>query len=87
MEYAYKPKGKSAKTQGSGLRVSKKASMSVCRAINKKSLQKAKALLSSIAEGSESLDGKYYTNATKEVLSLLESAERNAEASRLQTAL
>jgi ribosomal protein L22 len=49
-------------------------------------LEKAKNLLANLVSEKHSLDGKYYTNASKEILSLLKSAESNAETKGLDTA-
>ncbi len=53
--------------------------MAICHVINGMNLQKAKAAMRNVLEGKSSLDGKFYTNAMKEILSLLESAESNAK--------
>ncbi len=80
LKYAYSPKSeKFARAYGRGLRVSTKSSTQVCRAITGLNLQKGKTLLSKLLEQKESLDGKYYTNTTSELLNLLKSAESNAE--------
>ena len=73
----------SAKAYGRALRISTKHSIEICRAIRGKNLQKAKALLQSVATRQASLDGKFYTNAINEMLSLLQSAESNAKAKGL----
>ncbi len=85
-QYALKlnPK-KSAKVYGRALRISTKSSVTVCKAISKKNLQKGKILLQDIMLKKRSLNGKYYTNTTKEILSLLGSAEANAEFKGLDT--
>ncbi len=80
MPYAFNPKpGKSVRVYGRGLRISPKSSITVCRAINRLSFNRGKKLLTKVADGKESLDGKYYTNTTKAILDLLKSAESNAE--------
>ena len=73
----------SAKAYGRALRRSTRHAIEICRAIRGKNLQKAKAMLQRIATRQESLDGKYYTNAIGEMLSLLQSAESNAKAKGL----
>ena len=47
--------------------------------IRNKPLTKAKTFLNSLIEQKKSLDGRYYTLASREILRLLESAEANAE--------
>ncbi|HLD57112.1 MAG TPA: uL22 family ribosomal protein [archaeon] len=85
-QYAYNPKTeKFARAYGSALRISTKSSTQVCRAITGLNLQKGKGLLSSLLEEKKSLDGKYYTNTTSELLGLLKSAESNAEFKGLDT--
>jgi len=80
MPYAFNPNPKkSVRVYGRGLRVSPKSSVIVCRAISGSNFAKGKDLLTRIADGKESLDGKHYTNTTKAVLELLKSAESNAE--------
>lgn len=79
-DYALNPqKSRSVKVYGRGLRVSQKNSLIICRQISGKPLPKAKSLLERLSEKKQSLDGKYYTNATNEILGLLKSAEGNAE--------
>ncbi|MBI3413536.1 MAG: hypothetical protein HY051_05685 [Candidatus Aenigmarchaeota archaeon] len=73
----------SAKAFGRALRISTKHAIEICRRINGKNLQKSKAMLQNIADRKNSLDGKFYTNATNEMISLLESAEANAKAKGL----
>ena len=80
MEYCLKPKPeKSAKALGVNLRVSTKNSVIVCKAIRGKTLEKGKKLLEDLIDKKRSLNGKYYTNACKEILEVLKSAEANAE--------
>ena len=80
MEFAYNAKKKkSAKAYGRGVRVSTKSSAIVCKAVTGKRLEKGKALLQDILDERRSLDGKYYTRTTKEILNMIKSAEANAE--------
>ncbi len=74
---------KSAKAYGRALRISTKHAMEICHTIDGKNLQKSKAMLQNVASRQTSLDGKFYTNATKEMINLLESAEANAKAKGL----
>jgi large subunit ribosomal protein L22 len=70
---------KSVKVYGRGLRVSRKNSTQVCREISGKPLLKALSLVQRLIDCKQSLDGKYYTNSSKEILNLLKSAQANAE--------
>ena len=78
--YAHNPKPeKSVKVYGRGIAVSTKYSVLVCRKITGMSLQKGKNILSGLAEERLDMDGKHYTTISKELLSMLNSAESNAE--------
>lgn len=77
--YTFVPEQKYARAHGNSLRISRKASVIVCRAIKKKPLSRAKRLLNDMISEKRSLDGKYYTKAAKEILMLLNSCEKNAE--------
>lgn len=70
---------KSARAYGRALRISTKSSAIVCKAISGKNLEKGKKLLQDLIEKKRDLDGKYYTNSSKGVLSIIRSAEANAE--------
>jgi large subunit ribosomal protein L22 len=72
-------KEKSVKVLGRGLRISRKNSTLVCREISGMSLPKAKALVERLVSKQQDLDGKYYTNASTQILEMLKSAENNAE--------
>jgi len=74
---------KSAKAYGRALRISTKSSVAVCRAISRKNLEKAKKLLQDLIDKKRSVGGKYYTNASREILRLVKSAEANAESGGL----
>jgi len=76
---------KSAKAYGRALRISTKNSVIVCRAVSGMNLMKGKRLLQDLIEGKRDLNGKYYTNVSKELLRLIESAEKNAEFKGLDT--
>ncbi len=78
MPYTFTPEQKHAKAYGSNLRISPKNAGILCRAINKKKLSAGRRLLSDIVERRRSLEGKYYSKAAEEVLSLLNSCEKNA---------
>ena len=79
LKYAFNPAGKNVRSYGRALRISTKNSVVICSAITGKSLPKAKALLSGMLSQTRDMDGRYYTNATTEILALLKSAENNAE--------
>jgi ribosomal protein L22 len=79
VKYAFNPAGKYVRSSGNALRVSTRNSEVVCAAITGRPLSKAKALLAGMLGKERDLDGRYYTNATTEILSLLKSAENNAE--------
>ncbi|RLJ06307.1 MAG: hypothetical protein DRP18_01165 [Candidatus Aenigmatarchaeota archaeon] len=78
--YVMNPKPqKSVKVYGRALRISTKNSVKICREINGKPLKKAKRLLEDLITQKRSINGKYYTNISRTLLKLLESAEKNAE--------
>ncbi|MCK4714484.1 MAG: hypothetical protein KAT35_02840 [Candidatus Aenigmarchaeota archaeon] len=81
LKYALNPlkKKDTVKVYGRGLRISAKDSKILCSKISGKSLPKAKAFLERLLEQKQSLDGKYYTKTSGEILDLLKSAENNIE--------
>ena len=80
IRYVLNPrKEKSVRVYGRALRISEKNSMVICKEISGKTLPKAMALVERLVNKEQSLDGKYYTNASKEILHLLKSAGSNAE--------
>ncbi len=80
LKYTLNPKPeKSVKVYGRGLRISGKSSVLVCRAITGMNLDKGKKFLQTLVSRSQSLNGKYYTNVSKEILNLLNQAENNTE--------
>jgi ribosomal protein L22 len=84
MKYAHNPdKKKSARVYGRGLRISTQSSGVVCKAVTGMRLEKGKALLQALLDQKRSLSGKYYTNATRHILSTVKSAEANAESKGL----
>lgn len=85
MPYTFVPKEEHAKAFGDNLGVSTKNAVIVCRSINNKKLTVAKRLLENLISKQQSLKGMYYTNASKEILMLLESCEKNAEFMGLET--
>jgi large subunit ribosomal protein L22 len=85
-KYAFNPDPKvSVRVYGRSLNVSDKSSQIVCKKITGMNLEKAKGLLANLVSRKHSLEGKYYTNTTTEILSLLKSAESNAEGKGLDT--
>lgn len=84
-KYAFNPEGKSARVFGRGLRISQKSSVVVCRKVTGMRSDKARQLLQNMVSQKQSLDGKFYTNTSKEVLNLIESAEKNADSKGLDT--
>ncbi len=85
MHYTFVPKEKHAKAYGRNLRISAKRAAFLCRVIKKKPLTRVKRLLEDLAEERRDLDGKYYTKTAKEMLMLLNSCEKNADALGLDT--
>ncbi len=80
LKYALNPlKKNTVKIYGRGLRISGKDSKILCGKISGKQLPKAKAFLERLLAEKQSLDGKYYTKASGEILELLKSAENNVE--------
>ena len=79
--YSFVPKSEnsSVKVYGRNLRISRKKSVVVCRAINGMNFSKGKKLLNDMKNGKRSLGGKYYTKVSSEIHKLLELAESNSE--------
>ena len=76
---------KSARAYGRSLSISTKSSVIICREISGMNLVKGKILLDDLLGGKRNLEGKFYTKTTKEILSVLKSAESNAEFKGLDT--
>jgi large subunit ribosomal protein L22 len=76
---------KSSRAYGRSLSISTKSSVIICRVISGMNLIKGKSLLDDLLTGKRNLEGKFYTNTTKEILILLKSAESNAEFKGLDT--
>ncbi len=68
-----------ARAIGKNLRISTKHALILTKRIRNKPLSRAKNFLRNLILKKESIDGKYYTNAAKTILSVLESAEANAK--------
>ena len=76
---------KSSRAYGRSLSISTKSSVIICRVISGMNLIKGKSLLDDLLTGKRNLEGKFYTNTTKDILILLKSAESNAEFKGLDT--
>ncbi len=61
-------------------RISVKDAILIFKKIRNKKLEKSKSFLQDLIDKKKNIDGKYYTGATKEILSLLKDVEANAEA-------
>jgi ribosomal protein L22 len=86
LKYALNPKKeKSVLVFGRGLRISRKNSTAVCRAISGKTLPKAMAFVERLVKGEHDIGGKHYTNASSEILQMLKSAQGNAEFKGLES--
>jgi len=70
---------KSASASISNARISFKHSIILCKEIKGKKLEKAKTFLQNLVDEKESLDKKYYTNASKKILEVIKNAEQNAK--------
>jgi len=87
MKYALTPpaKEKTARASASALRISRKNACAVCSSISGRQLPKARAMVEGLVSKERDIGGKYYTNASKEILDLLKSAQSNAENRGLDT--
>jgi len=79
MGQTFEPKHRYAKAFGVNMKISAKNAAIVCKVIRNKPLNRARRLLADLDAGTRSLDGKYYSNATHAILSLLDSCVKNAE--------
>ncbi len=61
------------------LRISLKHSMVLCDNLRGKRMSRAKTILENLLSEKESLDGKYYTNASEKFLEILKNIEVNAK--------
>lgn len=78
IKYPVKVEKEEVKASGIGLSISTKNSIIICRKINKMKLENAKRFLQDLIEEKRNINGKYLTKTCKEILSILESAEKNA---------
>ena len=67
------------------VRASPKATLAVCKRLNRKQFGFAKGLAQKIIEKKADVHGKYHTKATQAVLELLESLEHNAKQKNLNS--
>lgn len=65
------------------MRISFKHSLVICDVLRGMRLGKAKTLLKNMIEKKHSLDGKYYTNAAKTLLEVLDNLEANAKSKNM----
>jgi len=77
--YPVEAKENEVKAAGIGLPLSTKKSTIVCRKLNKMKLDKAKKFLQDLIDKKADIDKKHYTKTAKEILNILESAEKNAQ--------
>ncbi len=66
-------------------RISLKDSVLIFKHIRNKPTKKVRAFLEDLINQKRSINGKYYTKASKEILSLIKEAESNAESLGLDT--
>lgn len=60
-------------------RISFKHSITICKSLRKKRVEKAKNFLENLIDRKINLDGKYHPNAAKKILQILKEAEANAK--------
>ncbi|OYT43130.1 MAG: hypothetical protein B6U88_01855 [Candidatus Aenigmarchaeota archaeon ex4484_56] len=82
--YSQQIKGRVAKASSHNLRISVKNAKIVCKQIRGLDIYKAKKFLEDILNKRRSINGRYYTKTTKEILRILKSAEKNAEFKNLE---
>ncbi len=78
MKQTFEPKHSYARAFGVNMRISPKSAQLICKVIRNKPLTRARRLLVDLDAKKRNLDGKYYSKTVKEVLSLLNSCEKNA---------
>ncbi len=79
IRYPVKVGENEVKAAGIALPISTKNSIIVCRKINGMPTEKAKKFLGDMIEGKRHINRKHYTKTCKEILKVLESAEKNAK--------
>ena len=83
--YSKKVEGNVAKACSHNLRISVKNAKVVCKSVRGMYLKKAKKFLEDVLKEKRSINGKYYSKTTKEVLNIIKSAEKNDEFKNLDT--
>jgi ribosomal protein L22 len=76
---------KTATASRPNARISIKDSVLILKNIRNKPVNKAKIFLQELIDEKKDIQGKHYTGASKEILSLVEEAETNAESLGLDT--
>ena len=71
--------GNVAKACSQNIRISIKNAKPVCKAVRGLELKRAKKFLEEMLKEKKSINGKYYSKTTQEVLNIISSAEKNAE--------
>lgn len=66
-------------------RISIKDAVLILKKIRNKKLEKAKSFLQDLIDKKKNINKKYYTSASKEILSLLKDVEANAENANMDT--
>lgn len=76
---------KTATASRSIARISLKDAVTILKNVRMKPVNKAKSLLNDLINEKRNIQGKHFTGASKEILSLIEEAETNAESLGLDT--
>jgi ribosomal protein L22 len=82
MDYAINTKEK-ARAMGT-YSISTAKAATVCKALNRKKFADAKKLLEKLIEKEGSIDGKYFTKTSEEIMKLLKQLESNAKALNIE---
>lgn len=85
MSYTFNPKEKCAKAYITNSRISTKKAAKLCKIIRGKKLKVVRRLLQDLVNRRRSIDGKYYTKASEEMLRIMNSCTKNAEFMNLDT--
>ncbi len=78
MKQTFTPRENYARAAGVNMRISTKSSQVICSVIRGKPLTRSKRLLEDLAAGRRNLHGKYYSKTVRQILTLLNSCEKNA---------
>ncbi len=84
MNYAI-PRSKETTRASGTFSISTENSVKVCKAISRKKLPAAKKMLEGLITEKSDLNGKHYTRISKELLGLLNQAEKNARSKNLDS--